>query len=548
MKSIIKVFIDDKLEEPYYEATFNNVYGVDVALYIYTNSKNNFDELISNKNAIKEALDYDKEEYLEWLRIEGRENDLVFTDSIDEIMNGLEYIGFDAFEVMVDSFNHRVDIVGEYDEETTYNIINNYLSDHPEYKNYPIVIPENINGLNSLDELKEKYKDYKNVLVQPSGDLPIPIEEAESGVNLNNIIEDIKNVELSPLEKIIFIYDLVKEKPYKHEGEEDSSFDSRSVFRSITGDSIVCLGYANIMESILHRLGYRVLIDNLEGLSKGEPGHARLLVYLKDEKYNVDGVYVIDPTMDSRAPGDKYNYLYNYCGLLKPIGFFNENDEINETRDVTTGYFVNHDIDDFEDMYKIVKKTIFDVVDNENSFSEWKNAKHTIKSLAYLILNMIVEDDSYKEVTQAVKENEEMIKDKINKPIDAFTILQAVTEARVIENLMNPNKYELDYDKLIKNSLRNGFNIDIDRHLNYKSNIERLLASIFGIDDEEEEEETPIDASTLTEEELRKIVLNNFKSEYIEQVKDIKTKKDKNMYKVVKSISIYSRGKNDTKR
>ena len=102
--------------------------------------------------------------------------------------------------------------------------------------------------------------------------------------------------ELSPLEQVTYIYDLIKSFPYK---ETNNKEESRYIKHIIEGGNIVCVGYTNLICQILSELGfkcYRVKLTNINNT-----GHERIIVKINDEKYNINGLFAFDATFDSAS-------------------------------------------------------------------------------------------------------------------------------------------------------------------------------------------------------------------------------------------------------
>ena len=84
------------------------------------------------------------------------------------------------------------------------------------------------------------------------------------------------------------------------------------------------MGYANLFSAILTSLN----IDNRIALNF-HGNHARNLVHIKDEKYNIDTVLFFDVTGDSRKKNDKdYLEKYNFFGLTLANAHFIMEEEI----------------------------------------------------------------------------------------------------------------------------------------------------------------------------------------------------------------------------
>lgn len=129
---------------------------------------------------------------------------------------------------------------------------------------------------------------------------------------LEELVQDIKNSNLSPFERYIAVYNIVKQfKPYKENYEDGDQ--SRFLKNILYNDYIVCVGFARLLEDLARRVGVpakKISIDvallNKEEETFDYAGHARVLVYLKDPKYGIDGYYIADPTWDNKMDKDIY--------------------------------------------------------------------------------------------------------------------------------------------------------------------------------------------------------------------------------------------------
>lgn len=131
---------------------------------------------------------------------------------------------------------------------------------------------------------------------------------------------------LSPFEKYLFAYNIVKKyKKYKENPENSRS--SRDIYQLLDNDYMVCVGYSELLQDLLNKLGilnrdYSVEVDitfdnvptdthvvtedMLKSYDNG--GHARRQVHLVDPKYGIDGIFIADPTWDNDMENDAYNY------------------------------------------------------------------------------------------------------------------------------------------------------------------------------------------------------------------------------------------------
>lgn len=132
---------------------------------------------------------------------------------------------------------------------------------------------------------------------------------------IENMINLIRTTKLSPFEKYLAVYDIVK-RFRAYNGTNNADLDTY-VLKYLLDDNntlIVCAGYARLLEELLTRVGVPCKKLNVqvgkpreEAIAdddiKYEP-HARDIVMIDDDKYNIHGIYLADPTWDS-------NFDYN---------------------------------------------------------------------------------------------------------------------------------------------------------------------------------------------------------------------------------------------
>ena len=103
----------------------------------------------------------------------------------------------------------------------------------------------------------------------------------------------------TPLEKYMIIYQKVKDlKPYK---EADDLKKARQLKYILNGDTIVCVGFAVLFETLLNKVGIKAYSFSCDVLDNDEKrvGHRRVIVDLDDDKYNIHGLFMSDPTWDN---------------------------------------------------------------------------------------------------------------------------------------------------------------------------------------------------------------------------------------------------------
>lgn len=191
-----------------------------------------------------------------------------------------------------------------------------------------------LNGNYSIDsevgnELYNLFGEYKNVYLYFDGNkTERHIEEYKKTIDaIDEIVKTIRKHNLSPLEEIMYAYDLVREKVYTRELDTESDRISRDLSSVLFGDKIVCAGYIAIFNSVLKNLGINVMDYKISRKDNGKKGHVRSLVYVNDKKYHVNGIFMFDPTWDSKKfEGDK-SYLTSYkffCKSKDEFRFFDQ--------------------------------------------------------------------------------------------------------------------------------------------------------------------------------------------------------------------------------
>ncbi len=130
-------------------------------------------------------------------------------------------------------------------------------------------------------------------------------EVANANAKVETSSNEIKKLKLSPLEKILATYLKVSSRKYVSEELDENGADSRSLYGVLNSDKIVCVGFTEWMKSILQNLNdpsikaYTNAVQITEDNQTSKGFHQNLIMYVKDEKYNLDGYYYFDPTWDS---------------------------------------------------------------------------------------------------------------------------------------------------------------------------------------------------------------------------------------------------------
>lgn len=187
-----------------------------------------------------------------------------------------------------------------------YEDINVDITNKEEFNNYIFNndISECLNDVVTLNNIKlKKYIEYEETLY--------------------NMIKP--TINLSNYEKFIYVYNIVKMfKDYK-ECDSDRR-QSRDLYKILDNEYMVCVGYAELFSDLLNKININNCCISLnvdtsymnekedelnfdDDKIVDKSGHRRVFVYLKDDKYKIDGYYLSDPTWDNKLNKDCYNHM-----------------------------------------------------------------------------------------------------------------------------------------------------------------------------------------------------------------------------------------------
>lgn len=279
-----------------------------------------------------------------------------------------------------------------------------------------LTIDETIINNTKFKESLIPYQNLKNVTLKIYRDGLYYIQEEylEEDKKLDSLVSDIKAKDLSPFEKYLAVYNKVKQfKPYKENyggyvnylmqngmNEEEAlqyiSNPNNKAYREqwenenvlidtgreqsrylkyiLNNDYMVCVGYSHLLVDLLERvgiestsLGIKVDTSYSKGFTLEEKpvklgGHARNLVHINDEKYDIDGYYVSDPTWGNNMELDLYSHALM---TIEETTYERYLQEINEY-----DYLLNvHDMKEFSEKLN----SLIDKKYNEQLFKEKQN-------------------------------------------------------------------------------------------------------------------------------------------------------------------------------
>lgn len=149
-------------------------------------------------------------------------------------------------------------------------------------------------------------------------------EAIEAYGKMDEFVDKINKRNLSPFEKFLLVHDYAANRIYKDAGYSYADMARcRDFVKVMTNDTIVCVGYANILKEFCTRLGIECMyIDGAPNKSNPDDqlcppplGHAANIVHIVDNKYGIDGYYFCDSCWDSKTQEDEKTRKYFYSAL-----------------------------------------------------------------------------------------------------------------------------------------------------------------------------------------------------------------------------------------
>lgn len=353
--------------------------------------------------------------------------------------------------------------------------IKEYIDKNPILKKYNM----HLNGNHTIDsksgnELYSLFGEYENVYLLFDGNkTERHIREYKSTIDaIDDIVKTINKYNLSPLEKIMYAYDLVRDRVYTKESENESNIVSRDLSSVLFGNKIVCAGYVAIFNSVLKNLGINVMDYIIARKDNNKKGHVRSLVYVNDKKYNVNGIFLFDPTWDSKKyEGDK-SYLTSYRFFCKSKDEFRYFDQ--EYNNVTLPNYSKN-------FTPRVKK----IIETDGLLNITPDMAKTFNDISILVDNkslangIIFNEKVPKElrnVFASMTDTQELIKSLdrfqslfFGQTLNPLTLLEVLYNVRKVQYYEEPEKYPFDTES-IKKAVSGSSMID-----------SKLLHALFGL-------------------------------------------------------------------
>lgn len=166
--------------------------------------------------------------------------------------------------------------------------------------------------LYSEDEISNLLENVK--FIQENFDKKLSFDAGFNGVDkavfvsrlINQIVDEINSLRindrpLSPFEKFIYVYHFASNRKYVAEPDFQDQSYSRNLLSCLTSDSIVCVGFSNILTTILNKVNVPTAPANIVNSNEGKLSGKHLANYVRieDDIYGIHGIYYADASADA---------------------------------------------------------------------------------------------------------------------------------------------------------------------------------------------------------------------------------------------------------
>ncbi len=428
-------------------------------------------EVLSNKN-IKKLIENHNKNLKQFMEMDP---DLCSEDDIivpfDEDFNAWDYID---------------KIIISEDEESA-----QYIRENPILNDYEIyIIDERVISREDYEQLSQKFKGIPNLRVKLCGNSRFCLlsEYKETIEGIEKISNTVKKYDLSPIEQIMFAYDLVRNRVYKEVGENEDKSNSRNISDVLKGENIVCVGFQEIFSNVLNQLNISNEIYSIR--KKGSiKGHVRTKVLVDDDKYDIHGVYYFDPTWDCKEnEQDKiYQNRYKFFAMNRE-DMMRYDDVLYEKKSPILSQEMIDEFNKFletKDLRSLSFSTAAKVAKVSNLFFGEFSLFDSIFTYKQIETDFGNDEDDciYKEYKNMDFDNikkmfETMVMQYNSTKIDQNKLMDAILKVRKVESYEFPEQYDFNH-KTINSILQNSFGVNFEK---------RLLFSIFGYERFKDEE------------------------------------------------------------
>ncbi len=247
---------------------------------------------------------------------------------------------------------------------------------------------------------------------------------------LDKFLQKQKN--LSPFERWISNYIFASNRPYVSAPKGSPFQLSRSYVDVLNGSFCVCVGYATIFKRLNDKSGIPCAVQGLLVKDKNcrTVNHANNLSYLKDEKYDIDGLFYGDARMDcqgfvSLPAHPKMQKLNSLAIPMTEIGRILikawQDDSIVEMNDFQSIYYSQTPT--ASDLKYFAK--FFDFKDTQNILKAKYCKKITLQKILLALKNLGFDEDVIEQTKAGFSERNKVFFDKNFQDLEAKSEWQA---------------------------------------------------------------------------------------------------------------------------
>ncbi len=253
---------------------------------------------------------------------------------------------------------------------------------------------------------------------------------------LNNIANDINKQDLTSYERYLAAYAYVNN--YIYTMDKTTNPVDR-VVEIINGGTISEAGYATLLKHLCQRVNIPCVTHNV--FYKDEAGvdfHIRNIVKIKDHKYKINGIYLADPTLDSKNPNAKYSFEKSFYYHLMPLTVKFDTSQIPEKHQDNI-------------LYEMTKYSGDKLEENILSYLFFRGAHHYKKFIDANFLSTPLEE--FKPDLSNVENNSKNNADLLSEPITKFAKNLSKEKIKYFSNLLTKNTEQLiQFHETIKNT------------------------------------------------------------------------------------------------
>ena len=533
MKYILEIVIDDKIKEPSCIVIEDDKNEDTLKVIVYTNQY----EKLDFKNMRISSIEPVAFDYI--MSNTNKKSDINSSGTLKNILSILKPTIYDnnGHGILVDflnSFSYGKDVVSNAtivtmrakDDEDNIDIkdlnnkILNYLNNNKKLLKKEIYISL---GIYSYDlEAYEKIKMFDDTNVGfIMNDLQSTKTSKEIGIYsgvIDKVVNEVKKYDLSPLEKAMYAYDLVRINLAKSlENNSKEELEINELANSYFEPSEF---YSTIYNEVLSRLGINSV--NARGLFYPDEERKYTICYIDDPVYDINGVYYFDISLNSvtnikNSLGGNLDLNHNNF-ILDALSTYSGFAKTKSDMELSGFLDLDFIFSDFDDSYMMMLEN-----------PEDKNFKKVISPLSLNINNVsnfIDEEILVEDLNDYFDEDKlDVIKDRVenylrlfNNEICAEDFLQMLFNVRMIEYKNNKEIFKLSLDNLKEILYNSRFKFETsylnEDDINEGDKVEDLLIEDFEGNFEE------FSIKNDLENKIKKLKLSMFNEELNKKKKD----------------------------